>query len=155
MALSNLLRMTFTVVRDLDLHDIGSREMSMTHVSKAMASHLLLGNLATNGVTNAHNEANAVDPSAFLPQRNLTLIEEQQTKDHNSHSKLGMDVQDSHKTKISTGIARIGAITNMRDITLLFINVCAVLSAITSDTAPEPILQAIMTTIYRITLNRD
>ena len=60
----------------------------MTHVSKAMASHLLLGNLATNGVTNAHNEANTVDPSEFLPQRNLTLVEEQQTKDRNSRSKL-------------------------------------------------------------------
>ena len=63
-ALSDLLRQTFTVVRDLDLHDIRSREISMTHVLKAMASHLLLGNLATNGVTNAHNKANAVDPSA-------------------------------------------------------------------------------------------
>ena len=61
-ALSDLLRQTFIVIRDLDSHDIRSREMSMTHVSKAMASHLLLGNLATNGVTNAHNEANAVDP---------------------------------------------------------------------------------------------
>jgi len=106
-ALSKLLRQTFTVVRDLDSHDIRSREMSMTHVSKAMASHLLLGNLATNGVTNAHNKANAVDPSAFLPQRNLTLVEEQQTNNRNSRSKIGMDVQDSHKTKISTGIARI------------------------------------------------
>jgi hypothetical protein len=66
-----------------------------------------------------------------------------------------MDVQDSHKTKIITRIARIGTITNMRDITSLCINVNAVLSAITSDTAPEPILQDIMTTIYRITLNRD
>ena len=56
-ALSDLLRMTYTVVCDQDLHNIRSREISMTHVSKAMASHLLLGNLATNGVTNAHNEA--------------------------------------------------------------------------------------------------
>ena len=154
-ALSDLLRMTFTVVRDLDSHDIRSREMSMTHDSKAMVSHLLLGNLATSGVTNAHNKANSVDPSAFLPQRNLTLVEEQQTKDRNSRSELGMDVQDSQKTKISTGIARIGAITNMKDLTSLCINVCAVLSAITSDTAPEPILRTIMTTIYKITLNRD
>ena len=59
----------------LDPNDIRSREMSMTHVSKEMASHLLLGNLSTNGVTDAHNEANAVDPSALLPQRNLTLVE--------------------------------------------------------------------------------
>ena len=112
-----------------------------------MASHLLLGNLATNGVTNAHNEANALDPSVFLPQRNLTLVEEQQTKDRNSRRELGMDVQDLHKTKISTRITHIGAITNMRDITSLCINVCAVLSAITSDTDPEPILRTIMTTI--------
>ena len=56
---------------------------------------------------------------------------------------------------MSTGIARIGAITNMRDIMSLCINVCAVLSAITSDTAPEPILHTIMTTLYKITLNRD
>ena len=84
----------------------------MTHVSKAVALHLLLGNLATNGVTNAHNEANAVDPSAFLPQRDLTLVVEQQTKDQKSRSELGMDVQDLHKTKMSTGIARIGSITS-------------------------------------------
>ncbi len=55
-ALSDLLRMTITVVRNLDLQDIRSREISMTQVSKAMASHLLLGNLATNGVTNAHTK---------------------------------------------------------------------------------------------------
>ncbi len=114
-ALSDLLRQTFTVVHDHNSNNIRSREMSLTHVSKALASHLLLGNLATNRVTNTHNEANAdaVDPSVFLPQRNLTLVKEQQTKDQNSHSELGMDVQDSHKTKISTRIACIGAITNM------------------------------------------
>ena len=118
-ALSDLLRQTFIVIRDLDSHDIRSREISMTHASKEMALYLLLGNLATSGVTNAHNEANTVDPSAFLPQRNLTLVEEQWSKDLNSRNKLGMDVQDLHKTKISIGIARIGAITNMRYITSL------------------------------------
>ena len=95
----------------------------MTHVSKAMAPHLLLGDLETNGITNVHNEAKAVDPSAFLPQRNLLLVEEQQSKDLNSCNKLGMDVLDSHKTKTSTGITRIGSIKNMRDITSLCINI--------------------------------
>ena len=149
-ALSNLLRQTFIVILDLDLNDIRSRELSMTHVSKAMASHLLLGNLATSGVTNAHNEANAMDPLVFLPQRNLSLVEEQRSKDLHCRNELGMDVQDLHKTKISTGIARIGAMTNMKDITF---NICAVLSAITSDTGPEPILCTIMTTICQLTLN--
>jgi hypothetical protein len=112
--LSDLLRQTFIVIRDLDSNDIRSRELSMTHVSKAMELHLLLGNLATSGVTNVYNEANAVDPSAFLPQRqrNLSLIKEQRSKDLNSRNELGMDMQDSHKTKMSTGIARIGSITN-------------------------------------------
>ena len=96
-----------------------------------------------------------MDPSAFLPQQNLTLVEEQQTKDRNSCSELGMDMQDLHKTKISTGIARIRAITNMLDITSLCINICAVLSVITSDTAPEPILRTIMMMIYKLTLNLD
>jgi len=68
-----------------------------------MALHLLLGNLATNGVTNVHNEANFVVPSAFLPQRNLSLVKEQRSKDLKSCNKLGMDVlnfsqnQDEHR----------------------------------------------------------
>ena len=119
----------------------------MIHVSKAMASHLLTGNLATNGETNVHNKANAVDPSAFLPQRNLSLVEEQRSKDLNSCNKLGMDVLDLQKNKTSTGITRISSIMNMRDITSLCINICAVISAITSGLAPEPILRTIVTTI--------
>ena len=154
-ALSNLLRQTFIVTRDLDPNDIRSRELSMIHVSKAMALHLLLGNLATNGVTNVNNEANAVDPSAFLPQQNLSLVKEQRSKDQNSCTKVGMDVLNSHKTKTATGITRIGYITNIRDITSLCINICAVISAITSDLSPEPILCTIMTTISQLPLNRD
>ena len=96
-----------------------------------------------------------MDLSAFLPQRNLTLVKDQWSKDLNSRNGLGMDVQDLHKTKIGTGIAHIGSITNMRDITSLCINICAVISAIISDTAPEPILHTIMTTISQLTLNRD
>jgi len=63
-----------------------------------------------------------------------------------------MDVID---VNMSTGIARIGTILNMQDITSLCINICAVLSAITTDTAPEPILHTIMTTIAHLTLNQD
>ena len=36
-ALSNLLRQPFIMTRDLDLNNIRSRELSMIHVSKAMA----------------------------------------------------------------------------------------------------------------------
>ena len=109
----------------------------MIHVSKAMALHLLLRNLATNGVTNVNNKANAVDPSAFLPQRNLSLVEEQRSKNQNSCTKVGMNVLNSHKTKTATGITRIGSIANVQDITSLRINICAVISAITSDLSPS------------------
>ena len=47
--LSDLLRQTFIVTRDHDPDEIRSWELSMVHVSKTMASYLLLGNLATNG----------------------------------------------------------------------------------------------------------
>ena len=67
-AFSDLLRQTFIVTRDLDPNNIRSQEISMTHVSKAMALHLLLGNLATNGITNVHNKANSVDPSSPPPK---------------------------------------------------------------------------------------
>ena len=126
----------------------------MNHVSHSMALHLLIGNLATSRVTNAHNEASSADLSAFLPQRNLLLVKEQRSKDLHCRNELGMDVQDLHKTKISTGIAHSGSLTNMRDITSLCINICAVISAITSDTAPEPIIGTIMMTILQLTLNR-
>jgi hypothetical protein len=68
-ALSDLLRQTFIVTRTPNPNNIRSREISMVHISKSMASHLLLGKFGTNGVTNIYNEANLVDPSAFLPQR--------------------------------------------------------------------------------------
>ena len=54
-ALSDLLRQTFIVTRDHNPNDIRSRELSMVHISKAMALHLILGNLATNGVTSVNN----------------------------------------------------------------------------------------------------
>ena len=47
-ALSDLLKQTFIVTRDLDHNNIRSRELSMIHTSNTMALHLLLGNFATN-----------------------------------------------------------------------------------------------------------
>lgn len=66
-ALSSLLRQTFIITKDHNPNNVRSREISMIHVLKLMTSHLLLGNLATNGVTNIYNEANLVNPSVFLP----------------------------------------------------------------------------------------
>jgi hypothetical protein len=43
----------------------------------------------------------------------------------------------------------------MQDITSLCINICAVISAITSDKGPEPILRQVLSTISQITINQD
>ena len=43
----------------------------------------------------------------------------------------------------------------MRDITLLCINICAVILEITTDTGHEPILCWVLTTIYQLTINQD
>jgi len=96
-----------------------------------------------------------VDPSAFLPQRNLSLVEEQRSKDQNSPPKWGWTFLICTEKKTATGITRIESITNMRDITSLCINICAVILAITSDSSPEPILRTFMTAISQLSLNRD
>ena len=120
-----------------------------------MVSHLLLGNFATNGVTNINNEAIVVNPSAFIPRRNLSMIESERQKDQNSRNETGMDVIDSHYTKTSTGITPIEPITSMGYITSLCINICAVILAVTLYTGPEPLIRQILTTIYQLTINQD
>ena len=62
---------------------------------------------------------------------------------------------DSHKTKTSTLITRIISVVSMWDITSLCINICAVISAITSDKRPKPILRQVLTTISQLTTNQD
>jgi hypothetical protein len=43
-------------------------------MSKVLAFHMLQGNFATKKVTSLKLEANSVEPSAFLPQRNKVLV---------------------------------------------------------------------------------
>ncbi len=155
MALCDLLKQTFTIARNLDPDNIGLRKMTMVHASKSLASHMLLGVFATSGVQTTNNEANSVDPSAFLPQRNTNLVDAVHRGDSTSRTETGMDVIDSHKTKVTTSITRIGLMISMRDITSLCINICTVISVITSDTGPEPIVKTVMSAIVQVTISRD
>ena len=66
-----------------------------------------------------------------------------------------MDVIDSHKTTVKTAITRIGEMKSIQDITLLCINICAVISAITTDSGPDPILKTNMAAIIQLTINQD
>ena len=67
---------------------------------------MLLGNFATRGITTTNNKANSVDPSAFLPQRSLAMIDVIRHRDSTNRAKSGMDVIDSHKMKVNTALER-------------------------------------------------
>jgi hypothetical protein len=87
-----------------------------------LTGHLLTGNYAIHEADSLNNEAQAVDPSTFLPQRNPTLVNREANKDLQARSKNAMEVLDNHKTKTSTSIARIGTMQDMADFTSLCVN---------------------------------
>ena len=74
-------------------------------------------------------------------------------KDCTDRAETGMDVINSHKSKVNTAITCIGEMKSMRDITLLCINICAIILAITSYVGPDPILKTIMSAIIQLTIN--
>jgi len=62
-----------------------------------MTTHTLTGNFSTDEAANLDNEAHAIDPSVFLPQKNTTLVNREAGKDLHARSENTMDVLDSHK----------------------------------------------------------
>jgi hypothetical protein len=99
-------------------------------MSKILASHMLQGNFATKKVTSFELEANSVEPSAFLPQRNKVLAERELSSKVKATSENLMDFADSHKTKGKTAIARIGTMHSMVDFSSLCINMDTIITAI-------------------------
>ncbi len=69
-----------------------------------MTAHMLSGNFATDEAASLDNEAHAIDPSVFLPQKNPTLDNREISRDSHACSKSAMDVVDSHKMKAVTPI---------------------------------------------------
>ncbi len=81
---------------------------------------MLQGNFATKKVTSLKLVANSVEPSAFLPQRNKVLVEQELSSEVKPTTENVMDFADSHKTKGRTAIARIGTMQSMMDFSSLF-----------------------------------
>ncbi len=101
---SNLIRNTCTTAKELDLMNIRSHLILIVFINKAIALHLLHGNLATDGVTSFNNEANSIDLSLFLPQRNASMIDRERSNDLTACSENNMDVADAHKSKANVAI---------------------------------------------------
>jgi hypothetical protein len=109
-------------------------------MSKILASHMLQGNFATKKVTSLKLEANSVEPSAFLPQRNKVLVKQELLSKVKANSKNVIDFADSHKTKGKTAIACIGAMQSMVDFSSPCINMDMIITTICSNNGPQPIL---------------
>ena len=72
---ANLVRMTLELAKQQDYTNIRSSLVLIRVIPKALASQIFQGNFATEKVTSLELEANSVEPSVFLPQRNKCLID--------------------------------------------------------------------------------
>jgi hypothetical protein len=72
---ADLVRMTSELAKQQDYSNFRSPLVSIRVIPKALASQILQGNFATEKVTSLELEANSVEPSVFLPQRNKCLID--------------------------------------------------------------------------------
>ncbi len=124
-------------------------------MSKILASHMLQGNFATKKVTSLKLEANSVEPSAFLPQRNKVLVKRELSSKVKATSENVMGFADSHKTKRKTAIARIVTMQSMVDFSSLCINLGTIITAICSNNGPQPILRQIHLNFVAIVNNPD
>jgi hypothetical protein len=113
-------------------------------INKATALHLLQGNLATDGVTSLNNEANLINLSLFLPQRNPSMIDRERSNNLTPRSENSMDTADAHKSKTNIAITRIGTMVDMTDFSSLCINCDTIISAIVDSSGPQPLYQQIL-----------
>jgi len=154
-ALSDLTRHALKDARDSDIYSIRSRAVSLKHISKAMTTHLLTGNFATDEVASLDNEAHAIDPSVFLPQKNTTLVNREASKDLHARSENAMDVLDSHKLKTATSITRIGTMQDVEDFTSLCVNSDTVMMGMFSTEGPQPLYRQFLLIFIKTVNSRD
>jgi hypothetical protein len=152
---TDLMQMTLELIRQQDFTSIQSTQILNRVMSKILASHMLQGNFATEKVTSLKIEANSVEPSAFLPQRNIVLVKQELLSEVKATSENVMDFTNSHKTKGKTAIACIGIMHSMVDFFSLCINRDTIITAICSNEGPQPILRQILLNFVAIVNNPD
>ncbi len=69
LSLSDLYRQALKDARDSDIYSIRSRAVSLKHILKAMTTHILTGNFATDEAASLYHKAHAINTSVFLPHR--------------------------------------------------------------------------------------
>jgi hypothetical protein len=76
------MQMTINEAKAQDWTSIRSSQISIKLLSKALASHMQQGNFATEKVTSLEHETEKVEPSAFLPQKNKSLVDCESTTEN-------------------------------------------------------------------------
>ena len=153
-ALSDLTRDGLKKAMDADIYSIRSRSVSLKHISKAMTTHILTGNFATDEAASLNNEAHAIDPSVFLPEKNTALVNREASKDLHACSENAMDVLDSHKSKTATSIACIGTMQDVEDFTSLCVNSDTVMMGMFSTEGPQPLYRQFLLIFVKTKIGR-
>jgi hypothetical protein len=154
-ALSDLSRQALHSARESDIFSNRSKAVSQKHISKSMTTHMLTGNYATDEASSLNNEAHAIDPSVFLPQKNLALVTREASKDLHACSENAMDVLDSHKSKTATSIARIGTMQDVEDFTSLCVNSDTIILGMFSTEGPQPLYRLFLLMFVKTVNSRD
>ncbi len=147
--------MTLELAKHQDFTSIRLSQISIQVMSKILMSHMLQGNFATEKVTSLKLEANSVEPSAFLLQRNKVLVKREFSSEVKATSENVMDYANSHKIKGKTAIACIGTMQSMVDFSSLCINIDTIITVICSNDGPQPILRQILLNFVAIVNNPD
>jgi hypothetical protein len=147
--------MTLELAKQQDFTSIQLTQILIWVMSKILASHMLQGNFATEKVTSLELEANSMEPSTFLPQRNKVLVKQELSSEVKATTENKMDFADSHKTKGKTAIACIGTMQSMMDFSSLCINMDTIITAICSNDGLQPIFRQILLNFVAIVNNPD
>ncbi len=114
---------------------------------------MLQGNFAMEKITSLELEANLIEPSAFLPQKNACLVEREKNNEVKATLENVMEFSDSHKTKGKTAISCIGTMISMTNFSSLCFNINTIIIAIYSSSMPQPILHQILLNFVAIVNN--
>ena len=87
-----MLRKGFSEAKKTNLNDIGSRELSIKYIPKAMACHMLLGKFSFCSIAKLFNEPHSINLTVFFPQTNHDAIKVGQLQDLTARMEDGLDV---------------------------------------------------------------
>jgi len=143
-AFQDLMKEVMAKTKKLDPMSIKSRDMTLQTISKAAAVNLMSGNFAVDYAGSQNNESTSIDLSLFLPQTDTSLVRDVDALDLQARTENSMDMADSHKSKLSTSIKRLGTLKSTNDFRSVLVNMLTLCTAIADGSSPLPILQQVV-----------